>query len=183
MGRRLKKITQKKAMKKTGREETIPDRAFRFRFRFSAANTLHRASSAFTPFHPACSYAHETKFTPATYSKMFLFVTSSEGSSSLRVTMTYADSTDVVSITVPDYYVDIPANDPVVFNLASNLPKWTQQNTVAAIKVPIVHKVSPMALPPTHAPSQVRTGKTSGLFPGPIRLGGRARATTSNSVR
>jgi MYXO-CTERM domain-containing protein len=68
---------------------------------------------------------------PAVYSKMFLFVTSSEGSSSLRVSLTYADTADTISITVPDYYVDVPANDPVVFNLATNLPKWNQQNNVA----------------------------------------------------
>jgi MYXO-CTERM domain-containing protein len=68
---------------------------------------------------------------PATYAKMFLFVTSSEGSSSLRVGMMYADTTDVITVTVPDYYVDVPPNDPVVFNLASNLPKWNQQNNVA----------------------------------------------------
>jgi MYXO-CTERM domain-containing protein len=67
----------------------------------------------------------------ATYSKMFLFVTSSEGSSSLSVTLKYADTTDVVPVTVPDYYNDVSATDALVFNLASNLPKWTQQNAVA----------------------------------------------------
>jgi len=67
----------------------------------------------------------------STYSKLFLFVTSSEGTSTLRVTMTYADATtDVANITVPDYYTDIPANDPVIFNLASNLPKWGNTNAV-----------------------------------------------------
>jgi hypothetical protein len=68
---------------------------------------------------------------PAVYSKVFLFVTSSEGSSSLRVSLMYADATDMISVTVPDYYVDVPPNDPVVFNLATNLPKWNQQNVVA----------------------------------------------------
>src|SRR3954453_9322263 len=39
----------------------------------------------------------------ATYSKMFLFATSAEGSSAIKVTMTYADATsDIVNITVPD---------------------------------------------------------------------------------
>ena len=68
---------------------------------------------------------------PATYSEMFLFVTSAEGSSTLHVSMTYADTTEAVDITVPDYFTSPPANDPVVFNLASDLPKWTQQNVVA----------------------------------------------------
>jgi hypothetical protein len=41
--------------------------------------------------------------------------------------------------------------------------------TTAAINVPIVHKASPMVLPPT----RIRTVKTYALFPGPIRLRGR----------
>jgi MYXO-CTERM domain-containing protein len=68
----------------------------------------------------------------STYSKLFVFATSSEGTSTLRVTMTYADTTtDVANIVVPDYYTVIPANDPVIFNLASDLPKWTKTNTIA----------------------------------------------------
>jgi hypothetical protein len=69
---------------------------------------------------------------PATYSKLFLFVTSAEGSSAVKVTLTYSDATsNVVSITVPDYFNDVGANDPVVFNLASNMAKWSKQNTIA----------------------------------------------------
>src|SRR2546423_9279982 len=41
---------------------------------------------------------------PATYSRMFLFFTSSEGSSVLAVRMMYADATEVLNITVPDYF-------------------------------------------------------------------------------
>jgi len=68
---------------------------------------------------------------PATYSQLFLFVTSSEGTSTLKVTLTYSDMMSVLNITVPDYYTVIPANDPVIFNLASDLPKWTAQNAIA----------------------------------------------------
>src|SRR5258708_7291142 len=68
---------------------------------------------------------------PATYSKLFLFVTSSEGTSTLKVTLTYSDMMSVLNITVPDYYTVIPANDPVIFNLASDLPKSTAQNAIA----------------------------------------------------
>lgn len=65
---------------------------------------------------------------PAIYSKMFLFVTSSEGASAVKLTMTYADATEIVNVTVPDYFMNIPANDPVIFNLATDLPKWNQQH-------------------------------------------------------
>jgi hypothetical protein len=68
----------------------------------------------------------------ATYSKMFFFLTSSEGSSALKLTLTYADATvDVVTQTVPDYYSDIAASDPVFFYLASDLAKWNKQNNIA----------------------------------------------------
>jgi MYXO-CTERM domain-containing protein len=68
----------------------------------------------------------------ATYSKMFLFLTSSEGSSALKVTLTYADATtDPSNINLPDYYLDVSPTDPVLFNLASDLPKWTKTNAVA----------------------------------------------------
>jgi hypothetical protein len=68
----------------------------------------------------------------ATYSKMFLFLTSSEGSSTLKLTLVYADATsDVINVTLPDYYADVSPTDPVLFNLASDLPKWTKTNAVA----------------------------------------------------
>jgi MYXO-CTERM domain-containing protein len=81
------------------------------------------------------------------YSKLFLFVTSSEGTSTLRVTMTFSDNTtNVQNITVPDYYTDIPANDPVIFNLASDLPKWTQTNTIAEMNH---HNLTGLEIHPT----------------------------------
>jgi MYXO-CTERM domain-containing protein len=68
----------------------------------------------------------------ATYSKMFLLVTSSEGSSAIKVTLTYADATtDVVNITVPDYFNDVSATDPVVFILYGDMAKWGHDNKVA----------------------------------------------------
>jgi MYXO-CTERM domain-containing protein len=60
----------------------------------------------------------------ATYSKMFLFFNGAAGGTMVTVTLTYADATDVKSTKIPDYYADIPANDPVIFNLATNLAKW-----------------------------------------------------------
>jgi len=69
---------------------------------------------------------------PATYSKMFLFLTSSEGASALKISLTYADATtDVSNVNLPDYYADVSPTDLVLFNLASDLPKWTKTGTVA----------------------------------------------------
>ncbi|HXI57095.1 MAG TPA: hypothetical protein VNO55_13600, partial [Polyangia bacterium] len=71
--------------------------------------------------------------TPAAqYQKLFLFLTSAEGASMLRIVLTYADgTTDVTNQSLPDYYNPIPAGDPVFFNLALNLAKWNKQNTIA----------------------------------------------------
>lgn len=60
----------------------------------------------------------------ATYSKMFLFFNGAAGGTMVTVTLTYADAMDVKSTKIPDYYADIAANDPVIFNLATNLAKW-----------------------------------------------------------
>lgn len=60
----------------------------------------------------------------ATYSKLFLFFNGAAGGTMITVTLTYADAMDVKTTKVPDYYADIPANDPVIFNLATNLGKW-----------------------------------------------------------
>jgi hypothetical protein len=68
----------------------------------------------------------------ATYSKMFLFLTSSEGSSALKITLGYSDaSSDVDNVNLPDYYADVSPTDMVLFNLAADLPKWTKTNAVA----------------------------------------------------
>ncbi|HVR61321.1 MAG TPA: hypothetical protein VMU50_05445 [Polyangia bacterium] len=71
--------------------------------------------------------------TPAAqYEKLFLIFTSGEGASALTFTLTYADgTTDVVNQLLPDYYIPIPATDPVFFNLALDLAKWRQTNAVA----------------------------------------------------
>jgi len=46
--------------------------------------------------------------------------------------LTYADkTTDVINQALPDYYLPIPATDPVFFNLALDLAKWNKQNKIA----------------------------------------------------
>jgi hypothetical protein len=63
----------------------------------------------------------------ATYSKMFLFITCSEGAAALTITLNYAGGTPMVTkLTLPDYGIGgASANDPVFFNLISRMRKWT----------------------------------------------------------
>lgn len=63
----------------------------------------------------------------AVYSKLFLFFTSSEGATNLTFTLTYADSSETVKITLPDYFDEI-TNNPNVFNLITDLAKWNNKN-------------------------------------------------------
>jgi MYXO-CTERM domain-containing protein len=60
----------------------------------------------------------------ATYSKIFLFFNGAAGGTTITVTLNYADAMDMKTAMVPDYYADISPNDPVIFNLATNLAKW-----------------------------------------------------------
>src|SRR5206468_2388372 len=69
----------------------------------------------------------------AAYSKLFLFFHGAAGGTTVKITLTYSDATtDVMpTATIPDYFNDPPANDPVVFVLAPNLAKWTKTTTIA----------------------------------------------------
>ena len=64
----------------------------------------------------------------ATYSKMFLFITASEGAAALTITMNYAGGTaaQVVKVMLPDYGIGgaTNPNDPVFFNLIAGMRKW-----------------------------------------------------------
>ena len=67
----------------------------------------------------------------ATYSKLFLFFNGAAGGTTLTCTLTYSDTTsEVQNATVPDYYADISASDPVIFNLATDLAKWDKTSKV-----------------------------------------------------
>jgi hypothetical protein len=79
---------------------------------------LHQAMGAQTMMFPVPQ---------ATYRKMFLLITTSEGSAKLTVTLTYADATapQVIMYTLPDYGIGgAAANDPVYFNLIMGMHKW-----------------------------------------------------------
>jgi hypothetical protein len=69
---------------------------------------------------------------PATYSKMFLFMTSSEGVGNLTVTLNYAGGAapTVLMLQLPDYGTgNTLAGDLVFFNLISGMHKWTTSDT------------------------------------------------------
>ncbi len=64
----------------------------------------------------------------ATYSKMYLLITTSEGAAKLTVTLNYAGGkAPVVSmLTLPDYGIGgAAAGDPVFFNLIAGMRKWS----------------------------------------------------------
>ena len=67
----------------------------------------------------------------ATYSKMFLLITSSEGVAALTTALTYADGTpaSTQNFMLPDYGIGgAPANDPIYFNLIAGMRKWNTQD-------------------------------------------------------
>ena len=64
----------------------------------------------------------------ATYSKMFLFITCSEGAAALTITLNYAGGAapTVKQLMLPDYGIGgAPPNDPVFFNLIQGMDKWS----------------------------------------------------------
>ncbi|HEX4403707.1 MAG TPA: hypothetical protein VH560_02695, partial [Polyangia bacterium] len=63
----------------------------------------------------------------ATYRKMFVLITTSEGSAKLTVTLNYADATaaQTMMYTLPDYGIGgAAAGDAVYFNLIMGMHKW-----------------------------------------------------------
>ena len=67
----------------------------------------------------------------ATYSELFLALSSSYGDSALSITFEYADaSTSAQQFTLPDWGTGaaLPTNPPIFFNLISGLHKWTRSN-------------------------------------------------------
>jgi hypothetical protein len=89
----------------------------------------------------------------AKYSKFFLFFNGAAGGTTITVTLTYADGMGTANATIPDYYADVPANDPVLFNLAPNLAKW-DKNT--AINEANHHNINGVELAPL--PDKTLTG-------------------------
>ena len=66
------------------------------------------------------------------YQRLFVFMTSAEGSSHLTFTLTYADGTvEPRPILLPDYYNAPAAGDTNIFCLATNLAKWNAAGRMA----------------------------------------------------
>jgi hypothetical protein len=86
---------------------------------------------------------------PATYTKLFLLITSSYGVGDLTVTLSYAASAapTVVKVALPDWGVGgAAAGDPVFFNLIQGLHKWTSVDQ--EVDTP-THGITGIALNPT----------------------------------
>jgi hypothetical protein len=86
---------------------------------------------------------------PASYSKIFLFLTSSRGDSPLVVTFSYADgSSSMTTFTLPDWGTGkpLPTAPPIFFNLISGLHKWDAQSM--SVDTP-THALTGVALAPT----------------------------------
>jgi hypothetical protein len=65
------------------------------------------------------------------YKAIYLALTSSEGPSSLKIKLTYTDGSEEKDFTLPDYYLDLPANDPNLCYLVHDLAKWGNKNNMA----------------------------------------------------
>jgi hypothetical protein len=66
----------------------------------------------------------------AKYKDLYLALTSAEGASALKITLTYTDGTETKDFTLPDYYRDLPANDPDLCYLVHDLAKWGTKNNM-----------------------------------------------------
>jgi hypothetical protein len=65
------------------------------------------------------------------YKDIYLALTSSEGASTLKVHFKYTDGIEVKDFVLPDYYMDIKADDPNLCYLAHDLAKWGNKNNMA----------------------------------------------------
>ena len=64
------------------------------------------------------------------YSDLYLILTSSYGVSSLHFELTYQDGVDMRNFVLPDWFKDIPENDPDFSYVAHNMGKWGKKNNL-----------------------------------------------------
>jgi hypothetical protein len=64
------------------------------------------------------------------YSDLFLSLTSSYGASSLQFELTYNDGFELRNFVLPDWYKDIPENDPDFSYIVHNMGKWGNKNNL-----------------------------------------------------
>ncbi len=119
-------------------DATHPDMVLHFANGASSTSPQARGISGVSQF--------ELEVPRATYSELYLAVTSSYGDSPLTATMNYADSTtSKLQFTLPDWGTGsaLPTSPPIFFNLISGLHKWTHDNasvdtpthTITGVKV------------------------------------------------
>ncbi len=111
---------------------------------FSNANasTIYQTHNA----HSGVAQTFHFAVPQATYSMIYLFMTTSEGALPLTVTMTYSDATtSTATFTLPDFGTGqpLPTNPPIFFDLISGMHKWNTQDaqvdttghTITGVKV------------------------------------------------
>jgi len=64
------------------------------------------------------------------YSGLYLSLTSSYGESPLQIELTYTDAVERRNFILPDWYRDIPENDPDLSYVAHNRGKWGTKNNL-----------------------------------------------------
>jgi hypothetical protein len=64
------------------------------------------------------------------YSDLYLSLTSSYGASSLQFELTYIDAVELRNFILPDWFKDIPENDPDFSYVAHNMGKWGNKNNL-----------------------------------------------------
>lgn len=64
------------------------------------------------------------------YSDLYLSLTSSYGASSLQFELTYTDGVELRNYILPDWFRDIPENDPDFSYVAHNMGKWGNKNNL-----------------------------------------------------
>ncbi len=95
---------------------------------------LHYSNSD-TVNNQTLNIAGEGSFTinmPANkYANVFVCLTSSEGPSQLQFKLVYKDGSETQNFLLPDYYDDLPPNDPNITYVAHDLAKWNSKNIMA----------------------------------------------------
>ena len=65
------------------------------------------------------------------YSQILLGLSSAEGPSHLQCELIYSDGNEVKNYLLPDYYNNVPADDPNFTCLLTDLAKWGKNNNMA----------------------------------------------------
>jgi hypothetical protein len=92
---------------------------------YSNKDSLHNQAYAITGEGKVEFFVPQSK-----YKDIFLALTSAEGSSSLQIQFKYTDGNEVKNFILPDYYMDINADDPNPCYLIHDLAKWGNKNNM-----------------------------------------------------